>query len=106
METLPLTRSERLEYKETLRVLACLMFEIQTHLLGDEDPPSNILMRLGAIIEHAPPAVLPLIEHLRHNPPEERAGEIYTYSFPFIQWQCAEHLPTWDISPLTSQEST
>lgn len=101
MDTSPLTRSERLEYEETLRVLACLIFEIQVNWTEkvDEDPPGNLFTRLEAIIEHAPPAVQPLVEHLRRNPPQERAGELYTYSFPFIQWRCAQELPTWETSP-------
>ncbi len=98
MDTSPLTRPERLEYEELLRLLACLIFEIQVK--DDEDTPGNIFGRLEAIIDRAPPAVLPLVEHLRQNPPQERAGELYTYSFPFIQWQCADRLPTWEIVPL------
>src|SRR6266487_1376921 len=72
MDTSPLTRSERLEYEETLRLLACLIFEIQVNWTEkvDDEPPGNIFGRLEAIIEHAPPAVLPLVEHLRQNPPK------------------------------------
>lgn len=102
METIPMSRSERFEYEETLRVLACLIFEIRVNWLEkvDEDPPGNIFDRLEAIIKYAPPAVQPLVEHLRRNPPQECAGELYTYTFPFIQWPCAEQLPTWEIAPL------
>jgi len=97
MNPSPLTRSERLEYEETLRLLACLIFEIQGK--GDEDLPGNIFGRLEALIDHAPPAVLPLVEHLRQHSPQERAGEIYTYSLPYMQWQCGQSLPTWEIVP-------
>jgi hypothetical protein len=89
MDTSPLTRSERLEYEEALRLLACLIFEIRVNWLEkvDEEPPDNIFDRLEAIIKHAPPAALPLVEHLRRHPPQEREGELYTYCFPFIEWR-------------------
>lgn len=74
----------RLEYEETLRVLACLMYEIQVNWLEkvNEEPPDNIFDRLEAIIQHAPSAVLPLVEHLRRHPPQEQDGGLYTYCFP------------------------
>jgi hypothetical protein len=45
MDTSPLTRSERLEYEETLCVLACLIFEIQVNWTEkvDEDPLATYL---------------------------------------------------------------
>ncbi|PWU23631.1 hypothetical protein C5B42_02270, partial [Candidatus Cerribacteria bacterium 'Amazon FNV 2010 28 9'] len=69
------------------KLTACLVYEIQVNWVEkvDEDPPSNIFDRLAALVQHAPPAVIPLVEHLRRNPPQERQGELYTYCFPFLE---------------------
>ena len=90
MSTLLLTQGEHLEREELLRLLACFIFEIQVNWVEkvDEDPPHDIFDRLATLVEHAPPAVLPLVEHLRCNPPEWRKGEFYTYSLPFVRWLC------------------
>lgn len=94
MDTTSLIQLERLERDEALRLLACIIFEIQVNWLEkdmDDDPApdaATTLDRLEALVKHAPPAVMPLVEHLRHHPPQVREGGLYTYSFPFIQWRC------------------
>jgi hypothetical protein len=86
--------SIQLELQYTQRLLACLIYEIQVNIVEkvekeDEDPPGEIFDRLGELAQHTPPAVISLVDYLRRNPPQERPGELYTYSFPFVEWRCS-----------------
>lgn len=82
--------SSQLELEYTRRLLACFIFELQVNWvekdIQSDDPPDAAvtLDRLEELIKHVPPAVKPLVEHLRRNIPEEHQGELYTYSFPFV----------------------
>jgi hypothetical protein len=77
-----------LELQYIQRLLACLIFEIQVNIIESNEPPGNIFDRLGELVEFAPPSVMPLVEYLKRNTPKERQGELYTYSFPFVEWRC------------------
>lgn len=76
-----------LELQYTQRLLACLVYEVQVNIVEAEEPPGDIFQRLEALIDHVPSAVKPLVEYLRRNPPQQRKGELYTYSFPFVEWR-------------------
>jgi len=87
--------STQLELQYTQRLLACLIYEIQVNWVEkvDEDPPSNIFDRLAELAQHTPPDVVSLVDYLRRNPPQEREGELYTYSFPFVEWRYSRSGP-------------
>jgi len=84
----------QLELQYTQRILACLVYEIQVNWIekdfehGDSPDAGVVLEHLETLIKHAPPAVMPLVEYLRHNLPQERPGELYPFSFPFVEWRC------------------
>lgn len=77
----------QLELQYTQRLLACLVYEIEVHCLGEEDAPGDIFDRFASLIQHAPPSVVGLVERLKQNPPQESGVEYYTFSFPFIEWK-------------------
>lgn len=65
------TLSTQRELDLVQRLLACFIFEVQVNVIENE-PPMEILDTLATLVDHAPPEILTLVEHLRRTPPEEQ----------------------------------
>jgi hypothetical protein len=70
------------EWTVTRWLLASLVYEVEQHLLGEADPPEQILQTLAQLLEHVPPAIQPLVASLREHPPEQQPASAYPGVLP------------------------
>ena len=80
------TLDEMQEEKEAVslpHLLACIIYEVQVHLI-ENDPPMEILDILATLIEHTPTGILELVEGLRRTSPEDQE-EDYPATLPSFE---------------------
>lgn len=97
-ETTPCASPEREETILLAQVLACMMYEVQVNII-ENDPPTEILQTLAAVMESAPPRVMELVDRLRHRPPKDRQSA-YPTVLPSFEGEDAE--PSQGPDPLRS----